>query len=965
MSENVQEADALARELRAAIKGEVRFDNGSRALYATDSSNYRMVPIGVCLPKDREDIVAAIRIANKFGAPILTRGAGTSLAGQCCNWAVVLDLSKYVNRIIELDPIRKIARVEPGVVLDDLRNEAEKHHLTFGPDPATHKWCTLGGMIGNNSCGVHSIMSGRTSDNIRALSVVTYDGAQFEVGPTTDEEYATIIAASGRRAEIYQQLRALRDKYADAIRTGFPKLPRRVSGFNLEELLPEHGFNIARALVGTEGTCVTILEATTELIHSPPVRVLVALGFSDIYTAADHVPIIMSFGPVGLEGFDSNFMSDVHRKKLHLEDVAMLPEGGGWFLVEFGGEGIDEATSKANKLLDHLRTLPDAPNAKFFFAPDDQRRIWRVRESGLPATASTGTDKENHEGWEDAAVPPEKLGAYLREFRDLLMKYDYKWALYGHFGHGCVHTRITFDLRTVEGIAKWREYLFEAARLVVKFGGSLSGEHGDGQSRAELLPIMYDPELMQAFREFKTIWDPKNKMNPGKVVEPYRVDEHLRYGPGHEPWKSLTVFQYPDDRGSFAQATERCVGAGLCRRSEGGTMCPSYMATHEEKYTTRGRARLLFEMMRGEVLEPNWKNESVKDALDLCLACKGCKSDCPVNVDIATYKSEFLSHYYQGRMRPRAAYAMGLIHQWSKIGSRIPGIANFFTSNPITSPFFKFLGGVAHERTIPKFAKRTFRNWFFTRDSGTRHPTPDTQRAILWADTFNDNFHPEIAQAACEVLEDCGVEVIVLKKKYCCGRPLYDWGMLNKAKELLLEVLDGIGEYLDASTPIIVLEPSCASVFRDELRNLFPNDPRAGQLASQTYLLSEYLLKFIPEDRLPQLSGKAILHGHCHHKSIMKLTAEESVLRSTGLDLTTLDTGCCGMAGAFGFEAKHYEISKQIAELDLLPKLRKTDSDVITVTDGFSCREQIEQLSDKKPLHLAEVLRRGIGKIRS
>jgi FAD/FMN-containing dehydrogenase/Fe-S oxidoreductase len=954
--EKFQETDALERELRHTLKGEVRFDNGSRALYATDASNYRMVPIGACIPKDREDVIATIQIANKFGAPILMRGAGTSLAGQCCNWAVVLDLSKYVNRIVELDPVAKRARVEPGLVLDDLRNAAEKHHLTFGPDPATHKWCTLGGMIGNNSCGVHSIMSGRTSDNIESLEILTYDGARFNVGPTSDELYEEIINTGGRRAEIYQNLRALRDKYSDAIRTGFPKLPRRVSGFNLEELLPENGFNVARALVGTEGTCVAILEATTQLIHSPSSRVLVVLAFSDIYVAADHVPLIMSFGPIGLEGFDSNFMSDVHRKKLHLEDVAMLPEGGGWFLVEFGGETVEEATISANKLLEHLRTLEAAPNATFFFDPNDQRRIWRVRESGLPATSSTGDDKENHEGWEDAAVPPEKLGAYLRDFRDLLLKYDYHWALYGHFGHGCVHTRLTFDLRTESGIAKWRNYLFEAAALVVKYGGSLSGEHGDGQSRAELLPIMYGPELMNAFREFKTIWDPQNKMNPGKIVEPFRVDEHLRFGPGYEPWQPLTVFQYPNDRGSFVQATERCVGAGLCRRSDGGTMCPSFMATHEEQHSTRGRSRLLFEMMRGEVLEPNWKSEPVKAALDLCLACKGCKSDCPVNVDIATYKSEFLSHYYKGRMRPRAAYAMGLVYQWSKLGSRIPALANFFTSNGLTSPLFKLLGGVSPKRSIPKFAKQTFRKWFFERAL----PKNGELKAILWADTFNDNFHPEIAQAACEVLEHCGVEVIVLKKKYCCGRPLYDWGMLDKAKVLLQEILDGIGEYLATDTPIVVLEPSCASVFRDELCNLYPNDPRAKKLASQTYLLSEYLLKFISPENLPALRGKAQLHGHCHHKAIMKLGAEEQVLRATGLDLETLDTGCCGMAGAFGFETKHYNISKAIAELTLLPALRKASTDSLIITDGFSCREQIEQLSETKPLHLAEVLRRGI-----
>jgi FAD/FMN-containing dehydrogenase/Fe-S oxidoreductase len=956
-----QPGDKLEQDLRSRIKGEVRFDNGSRALYATDASNYRMVPIGVVLPRDIDDVLAAIEIARKHDAPILARGGGTSLAGQCCNTAVVLDFSKYMRGIVEVNATEGYARVQPGVVLDRLREAAEEHHLTFGPDPATHRWCTLGGMIGNNSCGVHSIMSGRTSDNIESLDILTYDGLRMTVGPTSDEELQDIIAAGGRIGEIYRNLRDLRDRYANLIRNGFPKLPRRVSGYNLDELLPENGFNVARALVGTEGTCVTILEAKTRLIHSPRVRVLVAIGWPDIYVACDRIPEIMSFEPIGLEGMDEHFMHDLKRKQLVPKDVALFPDGNAWLLVEFGGETLQEATDKAERLIDRVKSLDIPPNSKLFTDPLEQRRIWRVREAGLPATASTGTDKENHEGWEDAAVPPERLGAYLRAFRDLLKKYDYESALYGHFGHGCVHTRLTFDLKSADGIAIWRKFLEEAAALVVSFGGSLSGEHGDGQSRAELLPIMFGSELVQAFREFKGIWDPTNKMNPGKVVNPYRVDENLRYGADYRPLEPLTVFQFPDDVGSFTKATERCVGAGLCRKTDGGTMCPSYMATLEEQYSTRGRARLLFEMLQGDPLTEAWKSEEVKEALDLCLACKACKDECPVKVDMATYKSEFLSHYYEGKFRPRAAYSMGLINQWSKIGSAIPGITNFLSQNPVTAPILKLLGGIAPKREIPKFAKKTFKSWFFNRPNGTRHPEPGIRvpgpRVILWADTFSNNFHPQIAQAAVEVLESVGYQVVVPNEAVCCGRPLYDWGMLEKAKLLLEETMRVLEPLLKEDIRIVVLEPSCASVFRDELINLYPKDPRAQKIASHTLLFSEFVAKYVDPLLLPKIQSQVLVHGHCHQKALMKMDSVEQVLKSTGANYTILDTGCCGMAGAFGFEKSHYDVSQQVGELSLLPQVRNADPDAIIVTDGFSCREQIRQATGREAVHLAELLR--------
>ncbi|HJQ39491.1 MAG TPA: FAD-linked oxidase C-terminal domain-containing protein [Thermoanaerobaculia bacterium] len=948
--QNLQlDAAALADALKRAVRGEVRFDDGSRALYATDASNYRQLPIGVVLPRDANDVVATVALARQFGAPILGRGAGTSLAGQCCNVAIVVDMSKYMHRVAEMNPRETFARVEPGIVLDDLRREAEKHTLTFGPDPATHAQCTLGGMIGNNSCGVHSIMSGKTVDNIEELEILTYDGIRMRVGPTSDDELARIIREGGRRSEIYAGLRSIRDRYADLIRARFPKIPRRVSGYNLDELLPENGFHVARALVGSESTCVLVLEAKTKLVYSPPHRALLVLGYPTVYDAADDVPRILSFGPIGLEGFDDLLVRDQKHKGLNPHGLELLPPGAGWLLVEFGGETLDEAMAKAQRLMTNDARLFDNSSK-------EARFLWAVRESGLGATAHVPGKPLMWEGWEDAAVAPAKLGAYLRDLRKLLDAYDYGGDLYGHFGDGCVHTRTNFDMTSERGIAKFRTFLDDAADLVASYGGSFSGEHGDGQARAALLEKMFGPELIAAFREFKSLWDPDGKMNPGKVVSPYMPDENLRLGADYEPWTPKTHFQYAEDKGLLNHAVLRCVGVGRCRRLDGGTMCPSYQVTREEKHSTRGRARLLFEMFEGEAIPADWKNDEVKSALDLCISCKGCKGDCPTGVDMATYKAEFLSHYYKGRLRPLPAYTMGLIYWWAGIASTMPRVANAMM------PLMKMLGGVASQRTMPRFARKTFRQRFdVERRASARRFVPGglkpaaPRRVVLWPDTFNNHFRPETALAAVEVLERAGYTVTIPKKRVCCGRPLYDWGFLDRAKKLLRETLDVLKPQLDEGLPVIGLEPSCVSVFRDELTNLLPNDASAKQLAKSTLTLSEFLLREnVP---LPTLKSKAIVQSHCHHKSVMRFDAEETVLRATGLDLQHPDSGCCGMAGAFGFEGKHYDISMRIGERVILPLVRNASDDTIIIANGFSCREQIEQATGRETQHLAEVLR--------
>jgi FAD/FMN-containing dehydrogenase/Fe-S oxidoreductase len=946
------DADGLASALTRAVRGEVRFDNGSRALYATDGSNYRQVPIGIVIPRDVEDVVATVSLAREYGAPILCRGGGTSLAGQCCNVAVLLDFSKYMNNIIEIDPARRIARVQPGVVLDNLRNAAEKHHLTFGPDPATHDRCTLGGMIGNNSCGAHSVMAGKTDDNIEELEILTYDGLRMKVGPTSDAEFEQIIAGGSRRGEIYAGLRKLRETYSDLIKQRYPNIPRRVSGYNLNYLLPENGINVARALVGSEGTCVTVLEATCRLVESPPERVLLLIAYPDIFECADRVPEIMSHKPIGLEGIDDLLVEFSRRKGINAEGIALLPSGGGWLFAEFGANTAAEAESQARQLMQSLSQGAHPPNIRLFTDKPQMKRAWDVRESALGATSHVPDEPPGWEGWEDAAVTPEKLGSYLRDLFKLMKGYGYRSALYGHFGHACVHMRINFDLQSKPGIANYRKFVEEAADLVVSYGGSLSGEHGDGQSRAELLPKMFGPELIQAFREFKALWDPDWKMNPGKVVEPYKLDDNLRLGADYKPWEPQTHFKFPEDHGSIAHAALRCVGVGKCRHDEGGVMCPSFRATREEEHSTRGRAHLLWEMVKGDVIRDGWRDQHVKDSLDLCLACKGCKSDCPVGVDVATYKSEFLAHYYEGRWRPRSAYAFGNIDLWARLASHAPGFVNLTTQLPVLRDVSKLVAGIPEERSIPAFAPQTFRQWFRRRGSLNRDGAP----VLLWPDTFNNYFLPDTAQAAVEVLESAGYRVVLPKAKLCCGRPLYDWGMLDRAKRLLLEILDALDNEIAQGIPMVVLEPSCAAVFRDEMLNLFPEDERAVRLSKQTFLFSEFLEKKAKNFSPPKLARKAVVHGHCHHKSIMRMTDEESILQRMGIDFETPAPGCCGMAGAFGFEADKYDVSVAIGELELLPAVRKASPESLIIADGFSCREQIAQCTNRRALHLAEVI---------
>jgi FAD/FMN-containing dehydrogenase/Fe-S oxidoreductase len=946
---------ALERELQRTVRGEVRFDRGYRAIYSHDSSNYRQQPIGIVVPADQDDVVAAIAACRAFDAPVLPRGCGTSLSGETTNHAVVIDTSRNLRAIKEIDAEHGYAVVEPGVIHDQLTSITQPQmNLTFAPDTSTHAWATFGGMIGNNSCGIHSVMGGRTSDNVHELDIVTYDGCRMTVGATPDDELERIVERGGRRGELYRRMRTLRDRYADEIRRRYPPIPRRVSGYNLDDLLPERGFHVGRALTGSEGTLATVLQAKVRLIYSPPHRALAVIGYPGHAAAAEDVPALRDAGAIGLEAIDHELLSDLERHREQLQSIALLPQGRAFLLAEFGGEDPREAADKVAAGLKAIGRARREDDVVVHTEPEPQEHLWKVRESGLGATSYIPLERDHWPGWEDAAVPPDRVADYLRDFDRLLDAYDYRASLYGHYGDGCVHCRINFDLRTDGGIKRWRAFLDEAADLVVSYGGSLSGEHGDGQSRAELLHKMYGDELVKAMEQLKAIWDPTDRMNPHKVVDPYPIVSNLKLGAGYRPPQpSPLYFSYPEDGGSFGHAALRCVGAGACRDTSSGTMCPSYMVTLDEEHTTRGRARILYEMLEGDTITDGFRSDAVHDALDLCLSCKGCKGDCPVHVDMATYKAEFLSKHYKRRLRPAAAYSMGLIMVHARLAARAPALANRLLALPAVGAAVKRAGGISPRRAMPPFAPETFQAWFAQRGK----VNPGAPPVALFPDTFNNFLHPEPMKATVEVLEAAGYQVIVPEQALCCGRPLYDYGMLPTARRFLRRLVDVLGPHVRAGTHVVGVEPSCVAVFRDELVSMLPHDEDAKRLSLQTLTLAEFLQAHAPGWDAPQLRRRALVHGHCHHKAVMGMDAEHALFERIGLDAEFLDSGCCGLAGSFGFEAAHHDISVRIGERRLLPAVRDASPETLLIADGFSCKTQIEQLTSRRALHTAQVIK--------
>ncbi|MEW2046898.1 FAD-binding and (Fe-S)-binding domain-containing protein [Streptomyces sp. NPDC005476] len=1048
----------LEGELRKAVRGDVGFDVTSRALVTMDASNYRRVPLGVVAPRDADDVAAVLEVCRSHGVPVVARGGGTSVAGQATGTGVVLDFTRYMNRLVALDPGARTAVVQPGLVLDRLQEAAAPHGLRFGPDPSTHSRCTLGGMIGNNACGSHSVAWGTTADAVRELEVRTARGRPLRLGK------GWAGAPDG--------LRALVDGELARLRTGFPELPRRISGYALDALLPENGADVARSFCGSEGTLGVLTEAVVRLVEAPRARALAVLGYADESAAAEAASGLLPSGPLTVEGMAADLVPS--------GAAAGLPRGGAWLFVETGGDSQGEARARAEAIV----RAADVLDARIVRDPAGQRALWRIREDaagtatrmpgGTSQPSGTGRGTEAWPGWEDCAVPPARLGAYLRDFRRLLTDHGLRGTPYGHFGDGCIHVRIDFDLLTGAGIARFRRFSEELAALVVSHGGSLSGEHGDGQARAELLPTMYGQDMVALFERAKAVWDPDDLLNPGMLVRPAPLDADLRFTV--LPREPVDVaFGYPSDGGDFSAAVRRCVGVAKCRTATAsgagpgaapgaGVMCPSFRATGREEHSTRGRARLLHEMLAGELVTDGWRSTEVRDALDLCLSCKGCRSDCPVEVDMATYKAEFLHHHYAGRRRPAAHYSMGRLPVWLRWASRLRAAAllNALASAGPLATVAKRLAGIAAERDIPPLARQTFSGWWRERaatpgaapgsgrgsapdpakgpasgpgpgrrSGAVREPVPGAapgplpepapgsgaapgpepepvpgpvtdsgsglpgfgagqagELVVLWPDTFTEHLSPSVGRAAVRVLEAAGLRVALpptlrmrgrpvadgrsrsaaalltaRRGRVCCGLTYVSTGQLDHARVVLRRTLDLMEPVLETAAPVVVLEPSCAAALRTDLPELLHDDPRAARLAARVLTFAEALERHAPDWTPPRLDRPAVGQTHCHQHAVLGDAAERRLREAAGLT-GGLSGGCCGLAGNFGFEKGHFEVSEACAREQLLPAVRDAPEGAVVLADGFSCRTQLEQLAGTRARHLAEVLAEGLAERR-
>jgi FAD/FMN-containing dehydrogenase/Fe-S oxidoreductase len=923
------ETGAVLAALARAGATDVDASARRRAEYSTDASLYRVVPQVVVFPRARDEIAAIVDVARGLGVPITARGAGTSIAGNAVGAGMVLDFSRHLNRILDIDPASATAVVEPGVILDDLQRAAAPHRLRFGPDPSTHSRCTIGGMIGNNACGSRALGYGRTADNVVALDVVTGTGDQFS---------ATAGAALNSRT--LSALHELVQSRLGVIRTELGRFTRQVSGYSLEHLLPEHGFDVAKAFVGTEGTWGVLSEATVQLVRAPASTALVVLGYPDMASAADAVPGLLAHSPVALEGLDERIVNVLQRKGVR--GIPELPQGQGWLFVELGGDDAGDVGALA------VAALRDAgaQRGRLVENAAEAKALWKIREDGAGLAART-TDPPGSAGWEDAAVPPEHLGKYLREFEALMRDRGLTGVPYGHFGDGCIHIRINFRLNDAGGRRDFRQFLTAAAQLVAGYGGSMSGEHGDGRARGELLPLMYSREAMATFAAAKNIFDPHDVLNPGVIVAPRALDADLRDA-SVAPIRVNLGFAYRHDGGDFTAAAHRCTGVGKCRVATGsGVMCPSFRATKDEKDSTRGRARVLQELANGTMVH-GWRAPEVLESLDLCLACKACSSECPTGVDMATYKAEALYQRYRGRPRPPAHYTLGWLPHWARLASTTPRLTNRLMAGWLARPG-KRMAGVDNRRDLPAFAPQTFHRWI------AQHPSTTGKPVVLWVDTFTNYFTPQVGIAAVKVLEDADYSVRVPDVLLCCGLTWISTGQLTTARKMLRRSVLALAEDARAGVPIVGLEPSCTAVFRSDAAELLDETEHTTAVAGSVKTLAE-LLSETDGWRPPDLAGvDAVVQPHCHHQAVLGFSTDLDVLTRAGVNTQTVD-GCCGLAGNFGAERGHYEISVAVAENGLLPAVREAGQDAIVLTDGFSCRTQLQQLADREGIHLAELL---------
>jgi FAD/FMN-containing dehydrogenase/Fe-S oxidoreductase len=953
----------LVSDLRAAISGRVSVEPGRRALYTSDASNYRVAPDAVVVPRTVDELAVAVTLCAERGAPVVVRGGGTSIAGNAIG-GVIIDTSRHLTRILDLDPDTGLATVEPGVVLADLNRAAGAHGLVFGADPSSASRATVGGMIANNACGAHSVAWGTTADNVHALQVLLADGTPMtlDAAPSRLPDEALVDRRTalegmpGRAGELGRALLVLVDTEAETIRSRLSPYSRRISGYALDRLLPEHGHDVARLLCGSEGTLATTLRATLRLTRTPAARSLVVLGFADAVSAADAVPTILTAQPLTVESVNAELLAALPDHVRAEARQAGLPDGAAWLLVEVPGDDMRSARVAA----DDLAALVAGLGVVGVSTIDDaaaQAVIWRCRRDSA-GLATRGQDgREAWPGWEDAAVPPEQLGTYLRGLEALMAQYGLSGVPYGHFGEGCLHVRIDFDLASPPGIAAFSAFLDEGTDLVARLGGSVSGEHGDGRARSALLERAYGAEVVRLFRQVKDLFDPAGALNPHVLVDPRPVDADLRWA--HESRVlPRVVLGYPRDAGDFAAAVRRCVGVGKCRQGTGGVMCPSYQVTREEEHSTRGRARLLQEMVDGRVLTAGWRTPELHEALDLCLSCKGCLSDCPAGVDLATYKAEFTYQYYRGRpwARPRSHWSLGWLPVWLRLASSVPSGLGTRAIAVGRSDAVRRMAGLTVERDLPDVARRRFSDLY----AAGRDGTVDRFDAVLWPDTFTEHLDPGRGMAAVAVFEAAGLAVRLPRQAVCCGLTWMSTGQIGIARRVLRRSLRVIAPHLAAGRPIVGLEPSCAATLRHDGPALLPEDPLAIAASRSVRSFAESLTELAPDWRPPSVGGRALVQVHCHQHAVMGFGPDLAMLAAAGVEAVVPDSGCCGMAGHFGFEPGHVELSKAAAERVLLPAVRAASAETTILADGFSCATQIRQGTGRRPRHLAELLATGL-----
>ncbi|SDB88467.1 FAD/FMN-containing dehydrogenase [Raineyella antarctica] len=925
----------------------------TRGLYSTDGSIYRLVPTGVVRPRTVEELEQVLTAARSAGITVTARGAGTSCAGNAVGEGIVVDTLKHLTGVLEVDPQGRTALVEPGVVQDALQKRAAPHGLRFGPDPSTSTRCTIGGMIGNNACGPRALGYGRTADNIVSLQVVTGSGEKLVLGPADDPESTPIADSPALSA-----LKKLVDANLATIRTEFGTFSRQVSGYSLEHLLPENGFDVASFFAGTEGTLGFVTRARVRLVGDAPHKVTVALGYPSMPEAADATPLLLEHHPVAIEGLDRRIV-DVVADRKGADAVPPLPGGDGWVFIEMVGDDVAEVRARSQGLVEAARAANPAVEGGIVDDPGEAARLWRIRADGA-GLAGVAFDAPAYAGWEDSAVPPARLGAYLRDLDDLLQRHGLRGLPYGHFGDGCVHCRIDWPLTETGGARAYKDFIEEAADLVATYGGSMSGEHGDGRARSALLPKMYSAAAIDLFAEVKRIFDPENLLNPGVLVDPAPVDADIRaVEAGPRAFRRANLH--------FSDQVHQCSGVGKCiadSTAGGGVMCPSYQATREEKDSTRGRARALQEMVNGDLFTDGWRSVEVLEALDLCLSCKGCRSDCPTGVDMAAYKAEFLDHYYDHRLRPRDHYFIGLLPMWGRLVTSVPGlsaIANAALGIRPLAAVAKWAAGADQRRNIPVFSgTRSARlgRALLHRELVERPRRTEHGEVVIWVDSFTDVFADGALPSVIKVLLEAGYQPRMLGRDACCGLSWISTGQLDGARKRMRQSMDAIHPILAAGTPVIGIEPSCTSVWRSDVKDLLPDDPRTPDMAGVLTLAE--LLARTPGYQVPDLTGTTIVaQPHCHQKAVIGYSADAELLRRTGAEVRTLG-GCCGLAGNFGSVTGHYEVSVQVAEHDLLPAIDAAGPDAVILADGFSCRTQVADLAERRALTLAELLARGV-----